>query len=61
MHDDFCHLNTGPFSVPNMVSQLDFPIHPGWPGLKKGQIPNFVATVMHLQIVWKQRTRLHIQ
>jgi len=41
MHDDFCHLNTGPFSVPNMVSQLDFPIHPGWPGLKKGQIPQF--------------------
>lgn len=41
MYDDFSHLNTGPFSVPNMVSQLDFLIHPGWPGLKKGQIPQF--------------------
>jgi len=32
MHDDFSHLNTGPFSVPNMVSQLDSYIQPGWPG-----------------------------
>jgi len=41
MHDDFSHLNTGPFSVPNMVSQLDSSIYQGWPGLKKGQIPQF--------------------
>jgi len=29
MHDDFSHLNTGPFRVPNMVTQLDFSTHPG--------------------------------